>query len=166
MARPARTVVSIVLAAVAVLALALAGARATGMFAGLPPRLGVTADGRLTACRPTPNCVSSQADPADAVHYVAPLAFPPRAGGAPGAAFAELRRVVAGGPRATIVGGAPGYLRAEYRSRIVGFVDDVEFLLDTGARTIHVRSASRLGRSDLGVNRARVEAIRAALAGP
>ena len=56
------------------------------------------------------------------------------------------------------------YLYAEYASRLLGFVDDVEFYLPAGAQIIHVRSASRLGYSDLGVNRKRIEAVRARLA--
>jgi uncharacterized protein (DUF1499 family) len=55
------------------------------------------------------------------------------------------------------------YLYAEFTSAIMGFVDDVEFYLDEGAKVIHVRSASRLGQSDLGVNRKRIETIRTKL---
>ncbi|HVB48459.1 MAG TPA: DUF1499 domain-containing protein [Burkholderiales bacterium] len=129
------------------------------MFSGRrPDNLGVT-DGHLTPCRPTPNCVSSQADPAHARHYVAPLAF---AGGAQ-QAMAALRRVIEATPRATVIRQASNYLYAEFRSRLLGFVDDVEFICDEKSHVIHVRSASRLGRSDFGVNRARVEMIRARL---
>jgi uncharacterized protein (DUF1499 family) len=129
------------------------------MFAGRrPENLGVR-DGRFAPCRPTPNCVCSQADPGDARHYVAPLAF---AGGAR-EAMTAVRRAIAGMPGATLVREEPNYLYAEFRSRLLGFVDDVEFTCDEAARAIHVRSASRLGRSDFGVNRARVEAIRARL---
>jgi uncharacterized protein (DUF1499 family) len=63
-------------------------------------------------------------------------------------------------PRITIVAADGVYLRAESRSAIFRFVDDVEFLADEAAKVIHVRSASRLGSSDLGVNRRRVESIR------
>ncbi|HVC11453.1 MAG TPA: DUF1499 domain-containing protein [Burkholderiales bacterium] len=129
------------------------------MFSGRrPDNLGVT-DGRLTPCRPTPNCVSSQADPTDARHYVAPLAF----AGSAQQVMAALRRVIEATPRATVIRQAPNYLYAEFRSRLLGFVDDVEFICDEKSRAIHVRSASRLGHSDFGVNRARVEAIRARL---
>jgi len=65
--------------------------------------------------------------------------------------------------RVAIVVEKPGYLHAEFTSRLMGYVDDVEFLLDEKAALIQVRSASRLGSSDFGVNRKRVEAIRAAL---
>jgi len=167
-----RVPLRILVGVAAAVAVAAAVGRVAGVFGGSAPELGAVA-GRLSACKPSPNCVSSQADPADAVHFIVPLRFPPsiraRSGGedaeVPAAAFAELRRIVAGGTRVRIVGEAPGYLRAEYRSRIMGFVDDVEFLLDERARVIHVRSASRLGHGDFGVNRARIETIRAQLAG-
>ena len=61
-------------------------------------------------------------------------------------------------PRATIIEETGQYMHVEFRSRIFGFVDDVEFLVDD--RVIQVRSASRVGRSDLGVNRKRIEALR------
>jgi uncharacterized protein (DUF1499 family) len=104
--------------------------------------------------------VASQVEPADAEHYVAPLKFR----GDSATAWAALVAAVRGSGRTTIVTERPGYLHAEFTSRVLGFVDDVEFQLDAGARDIHVRSASRLGRSDFGVNRARIEAIRARLA--
>ena len=65
-------------------------------------------------------------------------------------------------PRTKIVTENETYLYAEFASNLMGFVDDVEFYLDKTAGVIHVRSASRLGQSDLGVNRQRIEAIRAA----
>jgi uncharacterized protein (DUF1499 family) len=63
-------------------------------------------------------------------------------------------------PRTTLAEQRPGYLRFEFRSRIFRFVDDVEFLADPAAGVIHVRSASRTGHSDLGVNRRRIEILR------
>lgn len=163
MASRLRIVRRLSIATVAVVAAAVVAARVGGVLEGSAPRLGAV-DGRLAPCRASPNCVSSQADPADAVHYVAPLPVAAHAGGAH-TAFSDLRRIVAASPRAAIVGEAPGYLRAEFRSRVLGFVDDVELLLDAGAGVVHVRSASRLGRGDFGVNRARVERLRAQLAG-
>ena len=122
------------------------------MFSGTrPDNLGVK-DGRLAPCRPTPNCVSSQADPADKEHYIAPIAY--------GGGMHELRRAVESMERATVIGEEGNYLYAEYKSALMGFVDDVELLLDEKARLVHVRSASRLGRSDFGVNRKRVEELR------
>ena len=135
--------------------------RGDTMFAGRRPAdLGVH-DGRLAPCPRTPNCVSSQADPADAVHYIAPIPFR----GTPVEAMAAVRRAVESMPRATVVRHEPDYLYAEFRSRLMGFVDDVEFTYDGKAGVIQLRSASRLGRSDLGVNRRRIEAIRALIGG-
>jgi uncharacterized protein (DUF1499 family) len=72
--------------------------------------------------------------------------------------------VVAGWPRTTIVKAEAGYLHAECSTRLLKFTDDLELWLDEPNQVIHVRSSSRLGRKDLGVNRARVEALRAAAA--
>jgi uncharacterized protein (DUF1499 family) len=115
-----------------------------------PRNLGVIG-GRLSPCRRTPNCVSSQADPADKEHYVAPIPFK-------GDAIAAVRKAVESMPRARIISADSHYLYAEFRSALLRYVDDVEFHYD--GSVIHVRSASRLGRRDFGVNRARVEEIR------
>jgi uncharacterized protein (DUF1499 family) len=151
--------VLIVVAALVLATIAVLAAGRAGLFAGTPPALGI-ADGELLPCPPTPNCVVSQADPADATHHVAPITFH----GDPAKVWAALADAVRATAGATILDEQAGYLRAEFVSRVLGFVDDVEFRLDSGAKRIHVRSASRLGRSDFGVNRARVEAIRARLA--
>lgn len=111
-------------------------------------------DGRLAPCKRTPNCVSSQADPADAGHYIAPLAFPGTMG--------ELRRAIERLPRVTVVREEADYLYAEFRTPLLRYVDDVEFR--KAGNVVHVRSASRLGRSDFGVNRRRIEEIRRLLA--
>jgi uncharacterized protein (DUF1499 family) len=103
--------------------------------------------------------VSSAAPPGDARHHVAPLP----AAGEPAAAFARARAAALALPRTTLAVDEPGYVRVECRSAVFGFVDDLELLLDAEARVIHVRSAARLGRSDFGVNRARVERLRRAL---
>jgi uncharacterized protein (DUF1499 family) len=115
-----------------------------------PKNLGVMG-GRLAPCRRTPNCVSSQADPADKEHYIAPIPFK-------GDAISAVRRAVESMPRARIISADSHYLYAEFRSRLLRYVDDVEFHYD--GSVIHVRSASRLGRRDFGVNRARVEKLR------
>jgi len=161
---PKRVLLVAVLLAGGVLAgvaLHTAVTRGNTMFAGRPPgNLGVR-DGRLAQCRPSPNCVSSQADPSDRVHYIAPIRYR----GGPIEAIAAVRRAVESMPRTRVVRHEPDYLYAEFRSRLMGFVDDVEFYYDAGAGVIQVRSASRLGRSDLGVNRKRVEAIRSMVEG-
>lgn len=82
--------------------------------------------------------------------------------GDPARAWDHLREVLKAQPNAQIITDQDAYLHAEFSSRWLGFVDDVEFLLDQSADRIHVRSASRLGYSDFGVNRARVEALREA----
>ena len=146
----------IVLGAAAGIALHLATAKGDTMFAGKrPENLGVK-EGRLAPPRRTPNCVSSQAQPADAEHYVAPIRFT----GTALDAIAAARKAVEGMRRATIIRHEGNYLYATFSSKLMGFVDDVEFTYDEKAGLLHVRSASRLGRRDFGVNRARVEALR------
>jgi uncharacterized protein (DUF1499 family) len=120
-----------------------------------PDNLGVR-NGKLADCPSTPNCVSSQAD--DPEHHAEPLRFT----SPPGEAWARLVRVVTGLPRTHVVSVDDAYLHAECSSAIFRFVDDVEFHMDADGQVIHFRSASRVGHSDLGVNRARIEAIRAA----
>ena len=116
-----------------------------------PANLGAK-DGRLASCPASPNCVSSQA--VDERHRIAPLAF----SGDPDAAFARLKQVLIRRKDSTVIEEQTGYLRVELRTTF--FVDDSEFLLDRERQVIQVRSASRLGYSDLGKNRSRVEEIR------
>jgi uncharacterized protein (DUF1499 family) len=125
-----------------------------------PDNLGIR-DGRLAAPKRTPNCVSSQADAGDAEHYIAPL---PWKGGTL-EAMAAVRKAVEGMRGATVIRHEGNYLYAEYRTPLMKFVDDVELAFDEKSGVIHVRSASRLGRRDFGVNRARVESLRNRLAG-
>ena len=130
-----------------------------GLLAGKRPlRLGVT-DGQLQPVRTQLSNAVSSAATTD-YHRIAPLSGGTNAK----ASFERLRTVVAGMPEATIVVDQPEYIYAEFHSRIWHFVDDVEFLLDEPAGVIEVRSASRLGRKDFGVNRARIESIRSTLA--
>ena len=153
-----------VLAAVALLmagvvggiALHLAIAKGDTMFAGKrPDYLGVK-EGKLPRIKRTPNNVSSQADPSDTEHYIEPIRFR----GTAVDAMAAVRKAVEAVERATVIRHEGNYLYAEFKSKLMGFVDDVEFTHDEKAGVIHVRSASRLGRKDFGVNRARVEALR------
>lgn len=117
-----------------------------------PTNLGVK-DGRLAPCRRTPNCVCSQAEPQDREHYISPITFR--------GTMRELRAAVEAMPRATVIAADARYLYAEFRSRLMRYVDDVELYYDERAGLVHVRSASRLGRRDFGVNRGRVEELRA-----
>jgi len=117
-----------------------------------PANIGIH-NGRLTDCPSKPNCVSSQA--ADEDHAVAPLRYQ----GEKVAAFKRLKKIMELSERSTIVAESENYLHIECKSAIMGFVDDVEFYFPK-EKVIHVRSASRLGYFDLGVNRKRVEQIR------
>ena len=132
------------------------GILVSGCTGSRPMNLGVH-DGRLAACPVSPNCVSSQSTDRD--HAVAPFRF----SGSPAEAMANLKKVLSDLPRASIVTATETYLHAEFTSALFRFVDDVEFWIDESAKTIHLRSASRVGSSDLGVNRKRVETIRAAM---
>ncbi|ASQ91122.1 hypothetical protein CHL67_09525 [Prosthecochloris sp. GSB1] len=125
----------------------------TGMFSGLwpepesRPRL---VDGRLRPCPTTPNCVCSEHGAVEPIVFQGMLADE---------ALERLHRIIdeMGG----VVQGDDGdYLWSTFTVPVFGFVDDVEFRLDREAGVIHVRSASRLGFSDLGVNRGRVEELR------
>jgi uncharacterized protein (DUF1499 family) len=128
-----------------------------GWFEGhRPDRIGVTEKGLHPVDTLKRNSVSSLAEPP---HHIAPL----QAGPDPAVTFTRLAGIVAADPKAKIIVKNNAYVYAEYRSRWLGFVDDVEFLLDPAKAVIQVRSASRLGYSDLGVNRSRIEALRTAL---
>ncbi len=126
-----------------------------GCSSARPRDLGLRA-GVLRPCPETPNCVSSESNaPED--KRVAP--FPAAAGAAE---MTRLARLLSSSPRTAIITDTPGYLHAESTSLLLRFVDDLEFRYDAAAGVIQVRSASRIGRSDLGVNRKRVDALRAA----
>ena len=119
--------------------------------AGEPPQNIGVQNGRLTPCPDSPNCVSSFAT--DETHAIEPLA----------ASLADVERVLLEFDDTNIVSSEGDYLYAEFTTRIMGYVDDVEFLYDRNHGVTHVRSASRLGYSDLGANRNRIERIRSAL---
>lgn len=104
------------------------------------------------------NTVSSQATlhKHTDYHAIAPLAYQ----GDGQAAFARLTSIVRAKKGVNVITAEPGYLYAESQTQWLKFIDDVEFMLDEPAGVIHMRSASRLGRKDFGVNRMRLEAIR------
>jgi uncharacterized protein (DUF1499 family) len=130
------------------------------IFAGnKPTNLGVN-NSHLLACPTTPNCVNSDAPTIDREHAIAPL---PLSDDNP-TMMAALKKVILAMPRTNIVKETNNYLYVEFASKLMGFVDDVEFYLDSDSKTVRVRSASRLGESDLGVNRQRIEAISTKLA--
>jgi uncharacterized protein (DUF1499 family) len=128
------------------------------MFAGKrPTTIGLQA-GRLAPCPSSPNCVCSY--DSDELHKIDPLRY----SSTPAAAWAALKQTIESLERTKIITATSDYLYAEFSSKLMGFVDDVEFYLDPAAGVIQVRSASRLGQSDLGVNRQRIELIRSQLA--
>jgi uncharacterized protein (DUF1499 family) len=118
-----------------------------------PPNLGVK-DNRLSPCPSSPNCVSSQSD--DRRHKIDPIRFTSTSA----EAMTRLKKVVQGKERTTVVRETPEYFHVEFRT-VLGFVDDVEFFVDESQKVIHLRSASRVGYWDLGVNGRRIESIRA-----
>jgi len=122
-----------------------------------PVDLGVR-DSRLAPCPSSPNCVSSDAQ--DESHHVDAL----RLEGDPDTAWSALREIVSAMPGTTLTEETSHYLRAECESRLLGFVDDLELHLRRDEGVVAIRSASRLGYSDMGVNRRRVEQIRERLA--
>ncbi|MBS3746877.1 MAG: DUF1499 domain-containing protein [Wenzhouxiangellaceae bacterium] len=108
----------------------------------------------LARCPSSPNCVSS-ADPDDS-HFISPITIQ----GDPDAAWQTLQEILAADRSFKITASAEHYLRAEATTRILRFTDDVEFLLKREPGRIDMRSASRIGYSDLGKNRKRLEGIR------
>jgi len=158
MARLPRLVIVLVTAALLPLV-----AGQLGLLSGSPPTdLGVK-DGRLKPPSRTPNSVSSQAwlwpGPRDRAAQIEPL---PATGDA-AATMAQLKAIVETMPGASIGETRGDYLRVEFSTRWMKFVDDAEFWFDPSTQAVQVRSASRLGRGDYGVNRERIEAIRSKL---
>lgn len=129
------------------------------LFAGRKPDdLGVR-DGLLKApMKDWRNVVSSQAayHPHEPHHLIEPLEYTGDGNGA----MERVARLVAAMPGATVRTATPDYIHAEFRSMLLGFVDDVEFMRDNNDRLIHMRSGSRLNRKDFGANRARLETVR------
>lgn len=151
---------SLLIAAI-LLPLLLIAAGQMGLFRGTPPdNLGLR-DGKLKPPSKTPNSVTSQAGwwaghPMAARATIAPLRY----AGDGLAAMKQLAEILRGMERTVIVTEKPDYLYAQCTTALLKFTDDVEFALDASAGVIHVRSASRIGHGDRGVNRARVEDIR------
>lgn len=129
---------------------------AASLFAGNAPELGVR-EGQLSPCPDSPNCVVSQN--ADADHEIPPLSYT----SGRDTARETLLKVLTVVPRTRVVEQTDDYIRFESSSRLLGFVDDGEFYFPAEDNIIQVRSASRVGESDLSVNRRRMEQIRLAL---
>jgi uncharacterized protein (DUF1499 family) len=109
---------------------------------------------KLPPCQDTPNCVSSQAT--DKGHYIAPF----KISGDPKLAWQELRKAIMEHARTLVTHETETTLHAEATSLVLHFVDDIDAILDAEAGLIHIRSASRIGHSDFGVNRKRIESLR------
>lgn len=125
-------------------------------FAGVRPNnLGVDASGQLASCPSTPNCVSSQSQ--DSEHYIEPYRIESDR------AWENLVQVVEDFDGSEIITNTGDYLYAEFTTKLMGFVDDVEFVRDEENQRFDVRSASRIGESDLGVNSKRLKILRSEL---
>ncbi|MFK7820359.1 MAG: DUF1499 domain-containing protein [Planctomycetaceae bacterium] len=128
------------------------------MFAGLlmmnwfskpPSNLGVS-NGKLAACPESPNGVRTQA--ARETQKMEPISFT----GDTAAVMERIKTVVGSTPRTRITEESETYLRSEFTTAIMRFIDDVEFFIDEDAKLIHFRSASRIGYSDMNANRKRM----------
>jgi uncharacterized protein (DUF1499 family) len=123
---------------------------------GTRPELGIK-NGRLMPCPESPNCVNSQA--VDETHYIEAIQFM----GTQKEAQNRLIKILESEKRTKLVEIRDDYIWAEFTSALFGFTDDVEFYFpekQRGKIRIHIRSASRIGYSDLGVNQKRVEQLR------
>ena len=114
---------------------------------------GLNEKGLLEPCPSKPNCVSTMAKNKE--HSIAAIPFT----GQTVQAIAAIRRVCLNEPRVTLEKETKTYLHFTFKTRLLGFIDDVEFLVSETEKLIHFRSASRLGYSDLGVNRERMDVI-------
>lgn len=115
--------------------------------------LGVV-NGRLADCPDSPNCISTQDGGSE--HCIAPIPFSQSVE----ETQRQLEAIIRSMPRSRLISSRNGYVHGEFSSLLFGFVDDVELVIDETEQLVHFRSASRTGRSDLGVNRKRMEQIR------
>jgi uncharacterized protein (DUF1499 family) len=126
------------------------------MFSGKRPKHIIVSDYYLAPCTNNPNCVSSLA-PRDSHQFIPALTFAHN----PEDELKTLKSVLTSMTGTGVITQQQNYIHAECRSRLFGFVDDLEFYWDANDKLCHVRSAARLGFYDFGVNRRRVEKIRA-----
>jgi uncharacterized protein (DUF1499 family) len=113
-----------------------------------------TAEKQLPACPDSPNCVSSQAK--DASHYIAPFKII----GEVDQAWSTLKTALLSQSRTVITHETDNTLHAQATSLVFRFVDDIDVMLDANTQLIHIRSASRIGYGDFGVNRKRIDMLR------
>lgn len=136
---------------IVVFLLALFSLTGCGVYRNRSPRSIGIHEEKLTPCPSTPNCVSSYST--DPIHSIAPFPIV-------NSSIDIIAKIIEELPRTKIIKKNDKYLYAEFRSKIFSFVDDVEFLVHEDQNIIHVRSASRVGYGDWGVNRDRIELIR------
>lgn len=133
-----------------------------GLWSGRPPNnLGVD-QGKLSPPAMSPNSVSSQADlfpehPQRQAALIAPMSYT----GSKAAAIEKLLQILTATPGVMVITSQPDYVYAQASTQLMKFTDDLEFWFDPEKSLIHLRSASRVGYSDFGTNRARMEDIRA-----
>lgn len=130
-----------------------------GCSGNYPKDLGIN-NGRLKPCPGSPNCVNSQADISDEKHFIAPLTYTLAYAGTIEKASDTIVSILQTMEKNVITEKNKNYIRVAFTSPVMGFVDDVEFYFPEQS-VIHVRSASRKGYSDFGVNRQRIESVRA-----
>ncbi|MEM7179796.1 MAG: DUF1499 domain-containing protein [Spirochaetota bacterium] len=111
---------------------------------------------KLEPCPKSPNCVSSQGNESDKEHHIAPIAYQ----GEKTMVKAKILQTLKKFPRVKIIKQTDAYVYAEFTTLIMRYTDDVEFYINEGKKVIDVRSASRVGKSDLGKNRSRIEDFR------
>jgi uncharacterized protein (DUF1499 family) len=138
------------------LLLPIVGLALLSAFSRQPSNLGIF-DGHLAACPNSPNCVSTEAN--DREHRMEALSFH----GSAREAMERIKAIIASLPRTKLADERENYLHFEFTSALFQYVDDVEFLIDEPSGKIDFRSASRVGRGDLGANRRRMEQISAAI---
>ncbi len=122
-----------------------------------PSNLGII-NGKLAPCPATPNCVSSEAS--DPQHFIAGITYKSSSSEE---AYAIVKQLLLIQKNAKIITETNDYIYAQFTSQLLRFVDDVEFYFRPDAKIVDIRSASRVGESDLGVNRNRIEQIKAQL---
>jgi len=125
-----------------------------------PDNLGLK-NSRLADCPSSPNCVCSFEEKSDEVHYIEALSYK----ATEKEVLDKLKEILKTMPRTKIIEETENYIYAECTSLIFRFVDDLEIYMDSENKLIHFRSASRVGHSDLGVNRKRVNSIKEKLKG-
>lgn len=119
-----------------------------------PNNIGIREGQQLAPCPNSPNCVSSQSHISK--HRVEPFVY----SSSKEESFKKLKEILQNNNRITIISESENYIYAECKTAFFKFIDDLEFYFDDENKLIHIRSASRIGYSDLGVNRRRVEDIR------